>query len=264
MRIFVLLLLAGLWFGIGQPTPAHQPPVILSVMSSGGFTAAYKALSPTFTETTKIGLRTVYGASMGGAPSSIPSRLTRGETADVVILAAEGLDRLLAEGYIVADSRVDLASSQIGMVMTPGTTPPDISTVDRFILTLMEAKSIAYSASASGTYLSTVLFQRLQIADALATKSIRVVGERVGTVVARGDAELGFQQISELLPIPGVTYVGAIPNDLQKITVFSAAITTQSQYRRAAQSLIDFLASANVAPVITETGMLPHTRSSSP
>ena len=109
-----------------------------------------------------------------------------------------------------------------------------------------------------------MLFQRLHIADALATKTTRVLGERVGTVVARGDAELGFQQISELLPIPGVTYVGPIPNDLQKLTVFSAGITTQTRDRHAAQSLIDFLASAKAAPVITQTGMLPHARSSAP
>ena len=264
MRTFFLLMLAGLWVGVGQPTPANQPKITLNVMSSGGFTAAYQALSPTFITATKIGLNTVYGASMGGAPSSIPSRLARGEAADVVILAAEGLESLLAEGYVVANSRVDLASSQIGMVVMPGTILPDISTVDRFILTLLEAESIAYSASASGTYLSTVLFQRLHIAEALATKTTRVVGERVGTVVARGDAELGFQQISELLPIPGVTYVGPIPNDLQKLTVFSAGITTQTRDRHAAQSLIDFLASANAAPVITQTGMLPHARSSAP
>ena len=145
------------------------------------------------------------------------------------------------------------------MVVRSGAALPDISTVDQFVQTLLEAHSIAYSASASGTYLETDLFRRLQIADRMADKSTRILGERVGVVVARGDAALGFQQISELLPIPGITYVGPIPDALQKVTIFSAGITTQAQNLSAAKALINFLASAQAAPIITQTGMVPQT-----
>ena len=259
MRTFLFLIITGLWTNLGTTAPLTQPSMTLGVMSSGGFTAAYQALSQMFTRSTEIGLNTVYGASMGGAPSSIPSRLARGELADVVILATEGLDRLVADGHVLADSLVDLASSRIGMAVRSGGALPDISTVDQFVQTLLEADSIAYSASASGTYLATDLFHRLQIADRLADKSTRILGERVGVVVARGDAALGFQQISELLPIPGVTYVGPIPDEVQKVTIFSAGITTQAKNLTAAKALINFLASAQAAPIITQTGMVPLT-----
>jgi len=229
-------------------------------MSSGGFTAAYGELSAIFTENTGITLATVYGASMGGATSSIPSRLDRDEPADVVILAREGLDRLAASGHVVPDSRVDLAASQVGMAIREGAALPDISTVDTFTRTLLEAESLAFSASASGTYLSTVLFPRLGIADAMARKSTRVVGERVGAVVARGDAAIGFQQVSELLPIAGITYVGPIPDEVQRITMFSAGVTTHAKAPEAATRLIVFLSSPAAAPIIARTGMTPKTR----
>lgn len=233
----------------------------LDVMSSGGFTAAYRTLSTTFTAETGIALNTAYGASMGGAPSSIPSRLERGEAADVVILAREGLDRLVAAGRVVPDSRVDLAASLVGMAVPDGATVPDIRTLDDFTRTLLEAESVAFSASASGTYLSTVLFPRLGIAEQMALKSTRVVGERVGTVVARGDAALGFQQVSELLPIPGITYVGPLPDAAQKVTMFSAGVTTHAVSPGAARRLIAFLASPSAAPLIARTGMTPQAQS---
>ncbi len=194
-------LLLGLVGVVGLLSASTQPVATIDVMSSGGFSAAYQVLSAGFTADTRITLNTVYGASMGGSPTSIPNRLRRGEPADVVILASEGLDQLIAHGHVVADSRVDLAASLIGMAVRSGAAVPDIGTVQAFIHTLLKADSIAYSASASGTYLSTQLFPRLEIANQMANKSIRVVGERVGAVVARGEATLGFQQVSELLPI---------------------------------------------------------------
>ena len=115
-------------------------------------------------------------------------------------------------GRVRPGTRVDLARSAIGMAVRRGAPKPDISSVDALTRTLLEAKSIAYSASVSGTYLSTELFQRLGIADRVLPKSRRIEGgERVGAVVARGEAEIGFQQISELLPIDGIDFVGPLP-----------------------------------------------------
>lgn len=252
----LLGLLAACVLLSGQARPTTE----IDVMSSGGFTAAYGVLAPEFTEKTQIILNTVYGASMGGAPTSIPSRLERGEPADVVILASAGLEKLIAEGKVVANSRVDLASSLIGMAVRAGEAVPDISTLAGLERTLLDAESIAYSASASGTYLSTQLFPQLGIADALKAKSIRVEGERVGAVVARGDAAIGFQQVSELLPIEGITYVGPIPKEAQKVTLFSAGITTNARNPGAARALLDYLSSPRAAPVIAETGMEPQIR----
>ena len=197
---------------------------------------------------------------MGGAPSSIPNRLARGESADVVILASEGLEKLIAEHKVIAGSRVDLASSLIGMSIRSGENVPDISTLQSFKKTLLNAESVAYSASASGTYLSTQLFPLLGISEQMKDKSIRVVGERVGVVVSRGEAEIGFQQVSELLPISGTTYVGTIPDEVQKVTMFSVGITSNVKDLKAAKELIKYLSSPNAAKVIAGTGMVPQNR----
>jgi molybdate transport system substrate-binding protein len=236
---------------------AESDKEMLEVMSSGGFTAAYQILSPEFSEKTGIEINTVYGASMGGAPSSIPKRLSRGEPADVVVLASEGLEKLIEEGVVVAGSRVNLASSLIGMSVRSGKPVPDITSLESFKATLLDAKSLAYSASASGTHLSVQVFPLLGISDQLKEKSKRITGERVGAVVARGEAEIGFQQVSELLPIDGTTYVGTIPDEVQKVTMFSAGITVDAANLEKAKALIEYLSSPNAASVIAETGMIP-------
>jgi molybdate transport system substrate-binding protein len=123
--------------------------------------------------------------------------------------------------------------------------------------TLLQAKSIAYSASVSGVYLSTELFQRLGIADEMRSKSKRIEGERVGAVVARGDAEIGFQQISELLPVPGIDYVGPLPPEVQRVTTFSAGVGVNAKSPDAARAFIAFLASRAAVEVITKTGLEP-------
>ena len=227
------------------------------VFTSGGFAAAYNILGPEFERATGIKLVTAYGSSSGGAVESIPSRLSRGESADIIILSRSSLDNLTAGGEVVADSRVDLVRSSIGMAVRSGAAKPDIGTTDAFVATLLDAESIGYSASASGTYLSTVLFPQLGIWKQIEPKSNRILSERVATVVARGEVQIGFQQISEILPIEGIDYVGPIPQDVQKVTTFSAGITTRAENPVDAQTLIDFLSSTAVADTIASTGLEP-------
>jgi molybdate transport system substrate-binding protein len=226
-------------------------------MTSGGFTAAYLELVPGFEKATGHDIETAFGASMGGAPDSIPSRLQRGEPADVVIVAADALDDLIRQGKVVAGSRVDLVRSVIGMAVRKGAPKPDISTAAALRRTLLEARSIAYSASASGVYLATELFPRLGIADRIRHKATRIESERVGTVVARGDAEIGFQQVSELLPIEGIDYVGPLPAEVQRETVFSAGVAAGARAPDAARALIRFLASDAAGPAIRRSGLEP-------
>jgi molybdate transport system substrate-binding protein len=229
----------------------------IRVMTSGAFTAAYLKVIPEFERTTHNKVLTAYGASMGNAPDSIPSRLQRGEPVDVVILAAPALDELIKQGRVVSGSRVDLVRSSIGMAVRAGAPKPDISTVEGLKHTLLEAKSIAYSDSASGVYLSKEMFQHLGIADQIAGKCKRIQSEPVGVVVARGDAEIGFQQISELLPVTGIAYVGPLPPEVQKVTVFSAGVVVGAKKPAAARALIKFLASPAAVPAITKTGLEP-------
>lgn len=229
----------------------------IKVMISGGFSATYRDLVPQFERATKHKILTSTGASMGGAFDSIPSRLQRGEPADVLILAASALESLIKEGKAVAGSRVDLARSSIGMVVRAGAPKPDISSIDALRRTLLAAKSIAYSASASGVYLSSEMFPRLGIADQIKDKTKRIESERVATVVARGDAEIGFQQISELLSVPGVDFVAPLPPEVQKVTVFSAGVAVSSKEPDAAGALIRFLASPAAITAITKSGLEP-------
>jgi molybdate transport system substrate-binding protein len=238
---------------IARPAPAAE----IKVMNSGAFTAAYLEVIPEYERSTGNKIVTAYGASMGNAPDSIPSRLDRGEPVDIVILADSALEELIKHGKVVAGSRVDLVRSSIGMAVRAGAPKPDIGTVDALKRTLLQAKSIAYSASASGVYLSHELFPRLGIADQIQAKCQRIPSGPVGVAIARGDAEIGFQQISELLPVPGIDYVGPLPPEVQKVTVFSAGIAVGAKQPDAARSLIKFLASPAVVPAIKKSGLEP-------
>jgi len=200
---------------------------------------------------------TAYGPSMGTTVNAIPMRLERGEPADVLIMVGYALGDLVTKGKVIADSRVDLVKSPIGIAVKSGAPKPDISSADAVKRTLLAAKSIAYSDSASGVYVSTEMFQRLGISDEMKDKARKIPATPVGEIVAHGDAEIGFQQISEMLPVPGIDIVGQLPAELQKITVFSAGIATVSKEPEAGKALIKFLASPAASATIAKSGMEP-------
>lgn len=229
----------------------------LRVMTSGAFTAAYLDLVPRLELLTKKKLVTVT-TSIGTGESSIPNRLRRGEPADIVIVADAVLVGFIKEGLVRAESYTPLARSAIGMAVRAGAPKPDLSSVEALKRTLLEAKSIAYSASVSGEYLTTELYQRLGIADQVMSKS-RLIGggERVGAVVARGEAEIGFQQLSELLPVPGIDHVTPLPPEVQKVSVFSAGVAVNSGDSDAAYEVIRFLTSPEAAGAIANSGLEP-------
>lgn len=229
------------------------------VMISGGLTAAYKVLVPEFERLTGHKVLTAYGPSMGTTINAIPIRLERGEPADVLIMVGYALGDLIKQGKVIAGSRVDLSKSLIGVVVRSGAPKPDISSADALRRALLSAKSIAYSDSASGVYVSTEMFQRLGIADEMKDKARKIPAEPVAGVVARGDAEIGFQQIPELLPVPGVDLVGKLPPELQTVTVFSAGIATISKEPDAGGALIKFLASPAASAAMIKSGMEPIT-----
>jgi molybdate transport system substrate-binding protein len=233
----------------------------LHVMISAGFYGAYAELGPAFERASGHRLITTRGPSMGDSPEAIPTRLARGETADIVILDGGAADELVKRGVVRAGSKVDLARSQIGMVVRSGAAIPDIGSVEAFRKMLLAVKSIGYSDSASGTYLSTTLFAKLGIAEQVAGKSRKVrgppSGEPVAAVVARGEVEVGFQQVSELIHVPGVSFVGAIPAELQPGHSFAGAITSTARRPDAALSLLRFLTSPEAASTILKFGLTP-------
>ena len=163
----------------------------------------------------------------------------------------QGLAELIAQGRIVPATDLDLAQTLIGVAVRAGGSKPDISTVDAFKATLLHAKVVAFMPSTTGIYLTTTLFPRLGIADALAKKS-NTTG---AAAVAKGDAELTLQPVSELLHVAGVDYVTTVPTDVQYVSVFSAAVVAGSKEINASKRLIAYLALDTVTAAIKSSGM---------
>ena len=253
------------WFArlvaVALLVPGSASAADLHVMISAGFYEVYAELGPAFERASGHRLITTRGPSMGDSPEALPTRLARGEIADVVILDGGSADELAKRGVVRAGSKILLARSQIGMVVRAGAAKPNIGSVEAFRRTLLAAKSIGYSDSASGIYLSSTLFAKLGVADQVAGKSRKVPGppsgEPVAAVVARGDVEIGFQQVSELIHVPGVSFVGTIPAELQPVIFFAGALTSTARQPEAAGALLRFLASPAAAPVILKAGLKP-------
>jgi molybdate transport system substrate-binding protein len=255
-RIIRTLLLAGFTFVTAQSAFAAE----VKVMISGGFTAAYKELVPQFEKATGNTVVTSYGPSMGETPQAIPMRLSRGEPADVLIMVGYALGDLVTKGQVVAASRVDLADSPIGVAVKAGAPRPDLSSPDTLKAALLAAKTIAYSDSASGVYVSTEMFQKLGIVEQMQGKARKIPATPVGEVVAQGMAEIGFQQISELKPVAGIDIVGPLPPALQQITVFSAGLASAAPQPDTGRALIAFLSSKQAASVIVASGLDPRVK----
>ena len=229
----------------------------LTAITSGAFAAALVKLLPLYREAGGGEVELFFGSSLGAAHDSIPTRLAKGETFDVYFLARKALDDFTAQGFIRPDSGVDLVESHIGAAVRSEDPAPDISTVEAFRESLLKAHSVAHAASASGIYLSTEVFPALGIAEQMKKTARTIYSERVGRVVARGEADLGFQQISEILPIEGVKIIGRLPKELRRPFVFCAGIGARSDKVAEAKGLLRFLASEDAAPVIRETGLDP-------
>jgi molybdate transport system substrate-binding protein len=229
------------------------------VMISGGLSAAFEALVPVFEKETGNKVLVARGPSMGSTVNAIPVRLDRGEPADVLIMVGYALTDLGKKGKVVPGSEVELVRSPIGVAVKAGAPKPNLSSADSVKQALLAAKTIAYSDSASGVYVSTEMFKKLGIEKEMEGKARKIPATPVGEIVARGDAELGFQQISELKPVAGIDIVGPLPDALQQITIFSAGIATGSKEPDAGKALIKFMASPAAKDEIVKSGMEPIT-----
>jgi molybdate transport system substrate-binding protein len=232
-----LLLLPGL-----AARPAWAEDIL--VVSSGGFAAAYKELAPAFEKATGNTLVAEWGPSMGTTNDAVPQRLARKEPIDVVIMVGYALGKLVDAG---------------GVVVKAGAPHPDVSTIAGLKAALLAAPSIAYSDSASGVYIQNEMFKKLGIEDQVRSKAQMIPAEPVGAVVARGEAALGFQQISELKPIAGIDLVGPLPPGAQQVTVFSGGVLVSSTHKAGARALLAFLSSPAAADAIRRSGMDPMT-----
>lgn len=258
-RSFLALAALLLAAGQGGCGPLREQPARpqLTVLVSGAFEHTMRELAPEYERRSGVHLVIVTGPSMGATFNALPKRLERNEPADVVILARQSLDGLAATGKVKPESVRDLVYSPIAVAVRAGAPVPDISTPQTLRDALLTARSIAYSDSASGVYVSTVLFSRLGIADAVTGKARKIEAIPVGLIVARGDAEIGFQQLSELKPIAGIQIVGLLPDEVQKITRFSAGIVSYSTQAEGGRKLIDFLRSPDAQRIQIHNGLRP-------
>ena len=232
----------------------------VTVMISAGFYGVYEQLAPQFEQSTGHRLTTIRGPSIGDSPEAIPTRLAKGQHADVIILDGESAENLATRGLVRHNSISILALSQIGAAVKLNAMKPDISNTEAFRQTLLSAKSIAYSDSGSGTYIANTMFNKLGILEQVKSKTMKVrgppSGEAVAAVVARGEAEIGFQQVSEIIHTPGITYLGPIPADLQPGFSFAGALTSNTFQPEAGAALIRFLKAPDVAEVISKAGLI--------
>lgn len=224
----------------------------ITIMATAAVKEAFRELVPQFEGSKQCRVTPLWMPTV-----DMLRRLDGGEVVDLILLTGETIDELTAKGIVAPGSRTDIMKSSVGMAVRAGAPKPDIRTVEALTRALRTATSVAYSASASGVYLSTELFPRLGLADAMRQKGRRIESERVAAVVARGDAELGFQQVSELLPVAGVDYVGPLPDGAQRITVFSAGIGRRATAITHARALIAFLQSAEAAALAATSGLDP-------
>lgn len=245
--------------GQGQPESQKQTRAELNVITSGGFAAAFQELQPEFEKSTGVKVTVTRGASQGSGPDTIRAQLRRGVAADVVIMSREGLDDLIAEKRIVAGSDVNLGQTPLGMSVRAGAQKPDISTVEAFKQTMLRAKSVTFPGSTTGIYMVKKLFPQLGIASEMAPKTTSTGV----AAVAKGDAEIAVQPVSELLHAPGTEFVGTLPKEIQYVSVFSAAMVAGSKESKAvptardqeARKLLDFLTSDKAKTAIKASGM---------
>ncbi len=224
----------------------------MKILCTNGLKSVMLALEPTLAGKSATRVALVWGSTVG-----LAKEIVDGSDGDLAVLTAEAIDELIARGKAVVGSRIDLARSGIGVAVRAGTTKPDIGSPESLRDALLAAKSVAHSKSGqSGIYFPTVL-ARLGIAEQMKPKLVVPEGSvPIGEVVARGEAEIGIQQISELRPVAGIELVGPLPRPLQKITTFSAGVLASANDARAARETLELIATAS-RPLLTAKGLEP-------
>ena len=224
----------------------------VKMMAANALKEPFLELVTAFEKSSGHRVFTIWGGTEG-----LAKRVSDGEVIDIVIIAAPNIDKLILEGKLVAGSRADFTRSSIGVAVRSGLPKPDISSGEAVKRAVLAAKSVAYSSGPSGFYLAD-LFKKMAIADQIKDKVKQPAsGVQVGELVARGEADLGFQMVSELMHVKGIDYLGPLPADIQNITVYSAGLHTAAPAPDAAKALVKFLTAPEADPIIKKSGMEP-------
>ena len=228
----------------------------LTVMTSGGFSLAYHQVLPEFERNTGITVTTLSGASQGTGPKTIKSQLEHGADVDVVILSKDGLGDLIAAGRIAIGSEVELANVPLGAAVRQGSAKPDVSSVDAFKRASLNAHLVVMGESTSGIFVKNVVFPKLGIGDKVSLKMVPRGSDATGALAA-GEADLVIGPVSELVGQTGVELVGVLPDDVQLVQVFTAAMVKTAHNPEQAKKLIEYLASGQTTTAIKNSGMHP-------
>jgi molybdate transport system substrate-binding protein len=227
----------------------------VKVLTSVALTAALNELIPAFEKATGDKVTVVYGLA-----AEMRKRVLDGESADVIMITRPMMDDLVKQNKLAANTLVNVAGTPVAVAARAGAPKPDIATVEALKRTLLAAKSIAYADPAKGG-VSGIVFaralERLGIADAMKTKTILVPGAQAPELVAKGEAELGVAQGSEIVPVAGAQLVGPLPGELASTTMFSAAVGAESKSPAAAKTLIEFLRGPQAAAAFKVKGFAP-------
>jgi molybdate transport system substrate-binding protein len=224
----------------------------ITILASGATKEVIAELVPQFEKTTGHKVAITWTGT-----ANIKKRIAAGEVYDLLIVGGPVIDAFTKEGKVAPGSRVDLMKSGVGVAVRAGAPKPDIGSSEALKRTLLAAKSIGYSSGPSGDYMVS-LIERMGIADQVKPRMKQVPsGTRISTMIESGEAEIGFQQISELIHEKGIDYLGPLPSDVQKITVFSAGLHTGAKEPEAAKALVKALTGAEAVPVIKQHGMEP-------
>jgi molybdate transport system substrate-binding protein len=224
----------------------------IKVLSTQATEQAYRELVPQFEKATGHKVITVFTGTLDA-----DKRLAAGESYDLLIMSGPSIDEHIKGGKVAPGSRVDLARSGVGIGVRAGAPKPDISTTEALKSTLLAAKSIGYSTGPSGVYLLGLL-QRMGIADEIKGKLRQTpTGVFVGSIIANGEVEIGFQQVSELSNFPGVDYAGPLPAGIQQLTVFASGILAGAKEADAARALVKFMTTPAAGEAFKKRGMEP-------
>jgi molybdate transport system substrate-binding protein len=222
----------------------------IKVLSSGAVKEAALELFPQFEKVSGNKVTVTWAGTV-----DIKKKIGAGEVFDLVIVASPEVDAFVADGKFVKGSKVDIVKSSVGVAVKAGAPKPDVSSADAMKKALIAAKSVGYSTGPSGVYMQK-LFEKMGIADQVKAKAkVTPPGTPVATVIRSGEAEIGFQQVSELIHEAGIDFLGPISADIQNITVFSSGIPTGAKAQTEAKALQKFLTAPAAAPVIKKHGL---------
>jgi len=254
------LLLTCIFFFASLSHAADKPadrPVTLRLLCSSGFIGAAQAIAPDYEKGRAIHLDIVKAPPAGLTLADTVEQEPSPEAFDLVLTDRASMDRLVAQRRVDPATRVDLGQSLIAMAVRDGAQKPSIDTVDDLREALMNAESVAYANSPTGMYLSHWLFPRMELDQNFVLKSRAISAEPVGNAVARGDVQLGFQQLSELKAAPGIDIVGLIPDNVQQMVLYSGAVMNNSPHPLQADALLDYMKSSQGRAAIQASGLKP-------